>query len=55
VSGVHAGVTLTVPLPASGAKGQDRACARRIYKRPSHTPPYVVVVSHRQLNKRRTR
>jgi hypothetical protein len=39
VCGVRAGVTLTVPLPASGVKGQDRAYARRIYKRPSPAPP----------------
>jgi len=29
VCGVRAGLTLTVPLPAGGAKGQYRACATR--------------------------
>src|SRR4051812_48602852 len=38
VCGVCAGVTLILPLPASSAKGQDRACARRV-PRPSRRPP----------------
>jgi hypothetical protein len=45
-------MTMTVPLPAAGAKGQDRACAtlRALHAR----RPAVVWIGHRQQDTRRT-
>ena len=48
VCGVRAGLPMTVPLPAIGAKGHDRACARRVARALHPRRPAVVTVGHRQ-------